>query len=251
MGTCTRKIGLLMMACCLALAGTAWAAPSTAELAPPTVAVENAAGDAGEALVEPVTQTLVARAQAMPGVRASVAQPWALQAQIASAAANDRTAQVRVIAELTPPTGNMRYVAEAVGEAATASEAAGVAAGRAMEDLGVCLNSKGTLYYYNDDKLEAYITIGSSKGLRPQARIAFVRDGVMVAEGTVITVKDADSIARVDADVPAGTVLLGDDARVVSNGPRAAVRAVLAHERRQSSTASFLALIILGGLIAL
>jgi hypothetical protein len=102
-----------------------------------------------------------------------------------------------------------------------------------QEELGVCLNAKGTVYYYEDQALEAWVTIGSRNGLRPEARVVFERDCEVVAEGSVVTVREADAAVRVDEDVPAGSILLGDDVRVTENGPRSAVVAQMAHERRE------------------
>jgi hypothetical protein len=249
MGTETRKVGLLVVALCLGLATLGWAAPPTAELAPPTVVVHNSAGAAGEGLVGLVTETLTTQAQAMPQVRASVAQPWALEADIASASLSRGKAEVRLVAELTPPAGGLRYQAEAVGEAPSATEAAGKAARQAMEDLGVCVNAKGSIYYYDDRKLEAWITIGSNEGLRLRAKVAFLRAGEKVGEGRVITVKDVDAIVRVDRKVPGGNVLVGDDVTVTRNGPRWAVDAQVAHERRERNAGTFLAAAVLWGLI--
>jgi len=133
--------------------------------------------------------------------------------------------------------------------AAAAAEAPGAAAGQAMEELGVCLNAKGTVYCYDDRTLEALVTIGSSHGLRPQARVAFMRKGVMVAEGQVVAVREVDASVRVDKDVPAGTVLRGDDVKVLRNGPRSAVVAAVARENRDRAWTSFLVFGLFVGLI--
>jgi hypothetical protein len=250
MGRYAGKVSLLVVMLGVGMTALAWAGPPAADLSAPTVTVQNGAGEAGQALVGVVGETLTTRVHAMPQVRASGSQPWALEARIASAVVGEKTTKVKVVAQLTPPGGAPRYTGEATGEAASGREAAGAAAGEAMEELGVCLNAKGSAYHYEDDTLEAMVTIGSTNGLRPEARVAFMRKGVMVAEGTVIRVKDADAIVRVDKDVPAGTVLLGDDVRVLRNGPRSAVLAKLAHQRRESGAGAFLALGLLAGLIA-
>lgn len=250
MGREMQKVCLVVMALCLGLAGVAWAAPSTAELAPPTLAVQNAAGDAGQSLVGVVRDTLAAGAEAMPEMRASVASPWALEARIAGASAKGEKPQVRLLAELTPPAGGLRYMAEATGEGATPAEAAGDAARQAMHDLGVCVNAKGAVYHYGDDRLEAWVTIGQDAGLRPHAKVAFLRNGVQVGEGRVITVKDADSIVRVDRKTPAGSVTSGVEVRVLENGPRRAVAAEVAHKNREQTAGAFLAGALLWGLIA-
>jgi len=250
MGTRLHEVGLITIALCLGLASMVSASPAVAELAPPTVAVHNAAGAAGQGLVETVADALAEHSQAMPELRSSVAQPWALEAEIAAASVSGNRAQVKIVAQLTAPAGGLQYTSEAECEGASAAEAAGKACDQAMEELGVVLNAKGTVYHYGDRELEAWITIGADQGIRPQARVVFLRGGDKVGEGRVVTVKDMDSIVRVHQKVPAGNVFRGCDARVVQNGPRSAVRAVLAHERRERGTAAFLAAAILGGLIA-
>jgi len=55
-----------------------------------------------------------------------------------------------------------------------------------------------------------------------------------------VTVRESDAVVRIDKDVPAGSVLLGDDVVVVENGPRAAVLAQMAHERRERRAATLL-----------
>jgi hypothetical protein len=249
MGTKTRGIILLAVAVCLGLGALASAAPPTVDLAPPTVAVQNDAGATGEALVGVVTETLTARAQAMPQLRASVAQPWALEATIESASTSKDRAQVSLSAELAAPTAGLRYLAKAECEAKSDAEAAGKACEEVMEELGLIVNAKGSVYYYGDRALEAWITIGSSQGLRPEAKVAFLVNGEKVGTGCVITVKDADSIVRVNKSVPAGNVTTGVDVRVIENGSRSAVRAVIAHEDRKSGVSAFLAFALLGGLI--
>jgi len=250
MGTRTLKVGLCIVALCLGLIAAGWTSPPTAELAPPTVAVHNAAGTAGEGLVGVVAEVLATRAQAMPQMRASVGQPWALEAEIVSASISESRAQVRLVAELTPPAGNLQYLAEAECEGKSGAEAAGKACDQAMEDLGVVVNAKGTVYHYGDKELEAWITIGSDQGIRPGARVAFLSKGQKVGQGLVVTAKDGDSIVRVDKNVPAGNVVRGVDARVVQNGPRSAVQAVVAHKRRERAAGAFLSAAVLWALIA-
>jgi hypothetical protein len=250
MGTQTRTAGLLLLALCLAPLSLAYAAPATGELAPPTVAVQNDAGAEGEALVAVVTDGLTTRAQAMPELRASLGQPWDLDAKIASASVADGKAQVKVVAELAPPSGRIRYMAQADGEGASGSDAAGVASQNVMDELGLLVKAKGTVYHYGDRELEAWITIGRNQGLRPGARVAFLANGEVVGEGTVITTKDIDSIVRVDRSVPAGNVVSGADARVTQNGTRQAVDKDIAQQKSRRNAGAFLALVVLGGLIA-
>ena len=101
----------------------------------------------------------------------------------------------------------------------------------APESQGVVDNAKGCCYYYEDRQLEAWVTIGSDHGLRPGARVAFMRKGEVVAEGEVVTVRAVDCVVRPDKDTPAGTILRGDEVKVTSNGTRAAVDAQLGRER--------------------
>jgi hypothetical protein len=250
MGTQTRTTGLLLFAFCLLPLSLVYAAPAAGELAPPTVAVQNDAGAAGEVLVAVVTDGLTAHAQSMPELRAPLGQPWALDAKIASASAADGKAQVRVTAELAPPAGHIRYMAEAEGEGSSGAEAAGKASGDVMHELGLLVKARGTVYHYGDKELEAWITIGRDQGIRLRAKVAFLVHGEVVGEGTVIQIKDMDSIVRVDKGVPAGDVTRGVDARVTKNGPRWAVRQEVAQESRHRGVAAFLALAVLGGLIA-
>lgn len=203
----------------------------------------------GEALVGVVTETLTARAQTMPQLRASVAQPWALEATIESASAGKDKAQVSLSAELAAPTAGLRYMAKAECEGKSDAEAAGKACDEVMEELGLIVNARGSVYYYGDETLEAWITIGSSQGLRPQAKVAFLVNGEKVGSGCVVTVKDGDSIVRVNKGVPAGNVTKGVDVRVIENGPRSAVREAIAHKDRKTGVSAFLAFTLLGGLI--
>jgi len=250
MGTQTRTIGLLLLAFCLLPLSLAYAAPATGDLAPPTVAVQNDAGAAGETLVAVVTDGLTTRAQAMPELRASLGQPWALAAKITSTSAADGKAQVKLTAELAPPAGGLRYMAEAEGDGTSASDAAGKASEDVMHELGLLVKARGTVYHYGDKELEAWITIGADHGIRVRARVAFLVNGEVVGEGTVIQTKDIDCIVRVDKRVPAGNVTRGADARVVKNGPRWVVRQEVAQESRHRAVGAFLALAVLGGLIA-
>jgi len=127
----------------------------------------------------------------------------------------------------------------AAGEKAVCAGASG-ATGKAVEELGVTVNAKGTAYYYDDRRMEVWVTIGAGHGLRPQAQVVLMRKGEKVAEGTVISVRDMDSIVRPAKGTPAGTILLGDDVRVVSNGPRSALDKVIAREHRERNVLTVL-----------
>jgi hypothetical protein len=105
----------------------------------------------------------------------------------------------------------------------------------APESQGVVANAKGWCYYYDDRQLQAWVTIGSDHGLRPGARVAFLRQSEVVAEGEVMTVRAVDCVVRPDKDTPAGTILRGDDVKVTTNGTRAAMDAQLGHERNTRS----------------
>jgi hypothetical protein len=214
------------------------------------VAVANSAGEAGDELVPVVEAALTERTMGMPKVRASVGEPWVLDAEITSAEVGAGRSQVTVVAGLTPPEGKVVYVAQATGEAASAAEAAGEAAEQALEELGVCLNAKGTVYYCDDRAFEVLGTVGSAHGLRPEARVVFMRRGEVVAEGTAARVRDVDAVFKPDKDTPAGTIVLGDDVRIVRNGPRAAVNRELRNEKRMQRLGAWGSFLLLGGLIA-
>jgi hypothetical protein len=117
-------------------------------------------------------------------------------------------------------------------EPATAALAAPASGNVAPELLGVTQNAKGTVYYYDDRRWEAWVTIGAGNGLRPTAQVDFVRKGCVVAQGVVKTVKASDAIVTPCDGTPAGAILLGDDVRVTCNGTREALDAVMAREHR-------------------
>ena len=114
-----------------------------------------------------------------------------------------------------------------------------------MEELGVCAHSPGIAYYYDDRRPEVWVTLGSNDGLRVTARVKFVRDEEVVAEGTVTTVREVDCIVYPDREVPGGAIMLGDSMYVVENGSRQAADAAIARERRGHA---FLTLLVSGGL---
>jgi hypothetical protein len=211
--------------------------------------VQSAVGEPGQELVPLVAQTLRERAEAMPQAR-SAAAPWMLEARITQADKDRDKARVTLVAELSSGAAAPKYIAEGSAEGPSHKEAAAAAAGVAMEELGVCLNANGTVYYYDDQALEAWATVGSNQGLRPQAWVAFLRGGEVVAEGTAVTVKLADAVLRPDKGVPAGTVMLGDEVRVLRNGPRSAVLAQAAHERRERRAGTILMYALLAVCIA-
>jgi hypothetical protein len=98
--------------------------------------------------------------------------------------------------------------------------------------LGVTQNARGTVYYCDDRHWEAWSTVGSTAGLRPNAQVEFVRKGKVVATGKVKTVKASDCIVTPDKGTPAGTILKGDQVRIVVNGTRADLDRVIKRERR-------------------
>lgn len=97
---------------------------------------------------------------------------------------------------------------------------------------------QGAVYYYEDDTFRAWITFGSSDGLRPCAQVAFYRDGAEVARGTVLTLRQSDAVIATGQNGPQGPIVRrGDIVRVCQNGTRADVKAALA---RQHAWATFL-----------
>ena len=111
---------------------------------------------------------------------------------------------------------------------------------------GVVENARGTVYYLDDRNWEVWSTVGSTAGLRPNAQVEFVRKGEVVASGTVKTVRDADCVITPAKGTPAGTVLKGDDMRIVQNGTRADLDRVISHEQRLQNlgTLFFTALLV-------
>ena len=114
-----------------------------------------------------------------------------------------------------------------------------------MKELGVCAHSRGIAYYYDDRRPEVWVSLGSNDGLRVKARVEFVRDEEVVAEGTVTTVREADCIVYPDKEVAPGAIMLGDYVYVTENGSRGAADAAIARERRGRA---FLTMFITGGL---
>jgi hypothetical protein len=114
---------------------------------------------------------------------------------------------------------------------AAGEETAAIAEGQG----GVCETGNGIAYFSDDRVSEVWITLGSRDGLRPQARIAFVRNGEAVAEGEVVTVREVDAVVRVDSGTPGGTILCGDKAQVLENGSREAADVQLKKEARKSA----------------
>ncbi len=102
----------------------------------------------------------------------------------------------------------------------------------APETLGVTQNATGVAYYYNDRDWEVWASIGDISGLRPTAQVEFVRNGQVVATGTVKQVRDVDCIITPAKGTPAGAILKGDVVRVTLNGTRHALNKQMAEERR-------------------
>ena len=110
---------------------------------------------------------------------------------------------------------------------------------------GVVENARGTVYLCDDRHWEVWSTVGSTAGLRPNAKVEFVRQGEVVATGTVKTVRDADCIITPDKGTPAGAVVKGDDMRIVQNGTRADLdRAMNREKRTQQLGTLFLTLLL-------
>jgi pyruvate/2-oxoglutarate dehydrogenase complex dihydrolipoamide acyltransferase (E2) component len=243
MGTRIRTIALMAFALSLALSALAWAAP-TEESPAPTVAVTNAAGESGDALVPVVGKAVADRAGDV-----AKGEACAVEARITEATVSEDAARVVLVAELAPVESPVRYVAEATGEGETACDAAEAAAGTAMEELGVTVNAKGTVYYYDDRRPEAWVTVGGNHGLRPEAEIAFMRGGRVVAKGTVAQVRSVDAVVVPAECTPAGTIMLGDDVRVLRNGSRAALNAALGRDRMERQFTTLAITAILAGSI--
>ncbi len=114
-----------------------------------------------------------------------------------------------------------------------------------MKEVGVCGHGRGIVYYYDDRRPEVWVTLGGNDGLRVKARVQFVRDDEVVAEGTVTTVRESDCIVYPDKDVVGGAIMLADYVYVVKNGTRAQANAAIARERRGHM---LLTLLVSGGL---
>jgi hypothetical protein len=115
-----------------------------------------------------------------------------------------------------------------------------------MKEIGVCGHSRGIAYYYDDRRPEVWATLGGHDGLRVKARVQFVRNDEVVAEGTVTLVRESDCVVSPDKDVVAGAIVLGDYVNVVQNGSRAATDAVIAREKRSH----FMRTALIGGGLA-
>ncbi len=113
--------------------------------------------------------------------------------------------------------------------------------------MGVTCNAKGTVYLYDERRPEVWATIGTRQGLRPEAMVAFVRKGEVVAEGCVVEVRNADCVISPAPGTPAGTILRGDDVRVLVNGSREALDAKVRREHSDRALGSFAAFAILFG----
>lgn len=133
----------------------------------------------------------------------------------------------------------------ALGAAAWAAPAETEVSCPDMQAAGVCGHSTGAVYYYDDRRPEAWVTLGGSDGLRVRARVQFVRNDEVVGEGTVTAVKDADCIVSPDKDVVGGAIMLGDAVHVVKNGTRGDVNSAITRERRGQM---LLTLLVTGGL---
>jgi hypothetical protein len=114
-------------------------------------------------------------------------------------------------------------------------------------ELGVTENAKGTVYLYDERRPEVWATIGTMHGLRPKAIVAFVRAGEVVAQGCVTEARTADCVIAPAPGTPAGQILLGDDVRVLINGPRSAMDAAIRREHSDRALGSFAAFAILFG----
>ena len=114
-------------------------------------------------------------------------------------------------------------------------------------ELGVTENAKGTVYFYDERRPEFLVTIGTRHGIRPEALLAIVRNGEIVAEGFVKDVRMSDCIVYPAPGTPAGQILVGDDVRVLVNGPREAMDAKIHREHSDQKLGSIAAFAILFG----
>jgi len=116
-------------------------------------------------------------------------------------------------------------------------------------EMGVTENAKGTVYFYDGRRPEVWATIGTRNGLHPEAMVAIVRKGEIVAEGFVKDVKASDCVVYPAPGTPAGQILLGDDVRVLVNGPREAMEAKIRREHGDQKLGTFAAYALLFGCI--
>ncbi len=116
-------------------------------------------------------------------------------------------------------------------------------------EMGVTENAKGTVYIYDERRPEVWATIGTRHGLRPDALVAIARRGEIVAEGFVKDVRNADCVIIPAPGTPAGAILLGDDVRVLVNGPREAMEAKIRRQHSDQALGTFAAYAILFGSI--
>jgi len=114
-------------------------------------------------------------------------------------------------------------------------------------ELGVTENAKGTVYLYDERRPEVWATIGTTHGLRPKAIVAFVRKGEVVAQGCVTAARPSDCVIAPAPGTPAGQIVLGDDVRVLINGPRSAMDAVIRRENSDRALGAFAAFAVLFG----
>ena len=108
------------------------------------------------------------------------------------------------------------------------------------ERIGICGNTKGIVYYYDDRRPEAWVTLGANDGLRVGARVEFMRAGQVVATGTVTTVRTSDCVVYPDKEAPGGAIEVADYVSVTENGSRRAARAAIARESRKDKVLTVL-----------
>jgi len=146
-----------------------------------------------------------------------------------------------------PAAGEEQQAAEAQEQAAPDRSCTAAAEMDPTLELGVTENAKGTVYLYDERRPEIWATIGTRDGLRPTAVVAFLRKGEVVAQGCVTDVRNADCTIAPAPGTPAGQVLLGDDVRVMVNGPREAMDAKIGREHSDRALGAFAAFAILFG----
>jgi hypothetical protein len=92
---------------------------------------------------------------------------------------------------------------------------------KAPECPAVWACSPVSVFYYDDTRPEAWISIGSDAGLRPHARVAFLHGGKEVAQGDVVAVHNVDAVVRPDKGTAGGAIMRGDDIKILENGSEA------------------------------
>src|SRR3990170_2901776 len=101
MGREMRKVGLLLIACCLGITAVAWSAPPAAPVSHgPAVTVDYPAGGSAEALAPAVRDSFTAWAVNLPAE-----QDWRVEAKLDNPVVVNGRASVTLAASATPADG--------------------------------------------------------------------------------------------------------------------------------------------------